>query len=142
MKKIQKIFSGILFAVVCLATVIPANAATNTFSGTLNYRLLDGSANDKYYTITANKTLKMSGSVACKSCDDITANANTTYIRCYEGTASGKGTIICKSTVKVAINEEKSFSASGTPTKSKCYMYIFKTEDDGYNLSISGQLSQ
>lgn len=144
MTKFRKIFSGILFSVICLATVIPSNAATSKFSGTLNYRLLDGSDkdNNKFYTITANTKLKMSGTASCKTCDDSSATANTTYIYCYEGDASGKGTKICGSTVKVAINESKSFSASGTPKKTKCYMYIFKTEDDGYNLSISGSLVQ
>lgn len=142
MKKFRKIIVAMSFCVICLVTVIPANAATNQFSGTLNYRLLDGSNNGKYYTITANKKLTMSGNVTCDTCSDAKASVNTTYIKCFEGSASGRGTIICSSTVKVGLHESKSFEASGTPKKTKCYMYIFKTEDDGYNLSIGGTLSQ
>ncbi len=142
MKRVQKFLCYMLFFVLCLGTVIPASAATNSFSGTLNFRLLDGSSNGKYYTISANKKLTMSGSVSCKKCASNITTPNTTYIQCFEGQASGRGETICSTTVKVGLNQVKNFSVSGTPKKTKCYMYVFKTEDDGYDLSISGTLKQ
>lgn len=87
----SKIFLLHAFFVFCLGTVIPASAATNSFSGTLNFRLLDGSSNGKYYTISANKKLTMSGSVSCKKCASNITTPNTTYIQCFEGQASGRG---------------------------------------------------
>lgn len=142
MKKIRRIFTSIVFTAICFMTVIPTSAATNQFNGSLNYRLLDGSKNGKYYTITANKKLTMSGMAYNTTYADISANPNTTYIYCYEGAASGWGTAICKATVKIGRGGTQSFSASGTPTKTKCYMYMYKTEDDGFDLSISGSLVQ
>ena len=142
MKKIRKIFTSVIFAAVCFMTVIPTSAATNQFSGSLEYRLLDGSKNNKYYTITANKKLTMSGVAYNTTYADVNASPNITYIYCYEGAASGWGTAICKDTVKVGLGGSQSFSASGISTKTKCYMYIYKVEDDGLDLSIGGSLVQ
>lgn len=80
MKKIRKIFIGTIFAMICFMTVIPTSAATQEFSGNLNYRLLDGSKNGKYYTIKANKKLTMSGVVENETFADKDAAVNTTYI--------------------------------------------------------------
>lgn len=124
--------------------VIPARATTHTFSGTLNYRVLDGSANGKYYDITPNRGLAISGTVGGLECFSSSQHINPTYITCMEGKSGGRGTILCEAIVKVGIYEEEEFYAQSVknPQTSQCYMYTYKIEDDGYDLQISGSITQ
>lgn len=144
MNLMKKVMISTLVIAICCLISLQVNAATYNFGGDLNHRVLDGSSstNNKFYNIQANKKLTISGTARNTTFADITATANTTFIRCFEGNASGKGTIICGTTVTVGLGESKSFSASGTPKKTQCYMYCYKAEDDGYDLNISGTISQ
>lgn len=57
---------GGLFATLCCAILLfgsSALASTATFSGTMNYRLIDGSSNEKQYNIDANTNVSLSGKV-------------------------------------------------------------------------------
>ena len=64
MKKIRKISNILAVAGVSLFLFsIDALAASYSFNGDLNYRVLDGSANNKYYSIGANKSITISGTV-------------------------------------------------------------------------------
>lgn len=138
----KKVISFVVLLCVCLGAANFANAATSKFSGSLDHRLLNGSDNNAFHKVIAKKKLTMSGTVNCKSCISGNAKVNPTYVECFDANTSGKGTPICKTTVNVGIYETENFSASGYPKTSKCFLYIFKVEDDGYNLWIEGTLKQ
>lgn len=139
---IRKIMICMALSVMSICTVFPVRAATYEFGGSLNYRVLDGSENNKFYDVIPNRGLSISGTVSCNSCFSSSQHINTTYILCMEGKPSGKGTEICTATVEVGIDESEDFYASGTPKTSQCYMYTHKIEDDGYNLDIDGKITQ
>jgi hypothetical protein len=119
--------------------MIPTSATSKNFSGSLNLRLLDGSKNGVYYTIPA-ASVSMKGTATVKKNDSL-GGANATYAYLYTGADSGKGTKICSTSFTLS-SGSKTFSASGKTTKSsKCYLYFFKVEDDGRDLSLSGTLN-
>lgn len=151
MKKIRKISNVLAVAGVSLFLFsVDTLAASYNFNGDLNYRLLDGSANNKYYSIGANKSITISGTVKKTGYNSSEVEQNAygqkvgvqkTYINLYEVNNSGKGTAICSTNVSVS-SGSKSFSASGTSKYSgKKYMYIYKPMNDGYDLNISGNIS-
>lgn len=144
---------GGLFATLCCAILLfgsSALASTATFSGTMNYRLIDGSSNEKYYNIDANTNVSLSGKVTVMRYDPDEAEADiyghqvgmqSTYIHLYEGRSSGRGVSVCSASVKVS-SGSKSFSASGKTSKDgDKYLYIYKGVDDGYDVSVSGTIS-
>lgn len=146
MKKIFKHKSsiGILFLGMLLSSSMVVSAATSNFEGTLNYRVLDGSTNGKYYSFDANKTLTMSGSVTIYDTTNYIGTPNTVYILCYEKTLFGQGNKICDTSVTPAYDgQAHSFYATGTTTNTsdKYYIYCHKIEDDGFDLTIKGTLS-
>ena len=81
MKKIFKHKSSfaILFLSMLLLGSMAVSAATSNFEGTLDYRVLDGSTNGKYYSFDANKTLTMSGSVTIYDTTNYIGTPNTVY---------------------------------------------------------------
>lgn len=137
-----KIFFCIAFSALSFFMILPTQAASHRFAGTLEHRVLDGSKNGIYYSITPNVGLSISGTVSCNACASHIEHVNPTYVVCMEGASSGRGKIICKATVNVGIYQSEDFTASGVPTTDQCYMYTHKTEDDGYDLAISGEITQ
>ncbi len=150
--KISRKILSVLAVTVCSISLlgIDSLAASSRIRGTLNYRVLDGSANNKFYTIGANKSIKISGSVEKigYNKNEVETNAygqkvgvQTTYLNLYEKTLSGRGNKICSDSVKVS-SGSKQFSATGKSKNSnKKYMYIYKGMNDGYDLSINGTIS-
>lgn len=120
------------------------SAKTESFSGTMKYRVLNGSSNGVYYSFDGNKSLTMSGTVKVFDTTNYGGNPNTTYICCYEKTKSGSGNKICDASVK-AYYDGTSYSFSDTGTtinkSDKYYIMCYKTEDDGFDVEISGTLS-
>lgn len=119
-------------------------AKSESFSGTMYYRVLDGSSNGKYYSFDGNKTITLSGGVKVIETSNFGGSANTTYICCYEKTGLGGGRKICEaSTVATNDGEWHNFYNTGKTinTSDKYYIYCYKVNDDGYDVSISGSLS-
>ena len=140
----------LVFSCVMIIGSVNVFAATASVSGTLNYRMLDGSANGKYYTIGSGKKVSISGTVKKTgyNSSEVEKNAygqlvgtQTTYINLYELNSSGKGVKVCGDTVKVSSGSQ-SYSASGTTAYgNKKYMYIYKPMNDGYDLRIEGSIT-
>lgn len=146
MRKIVKIKSGFLMALLTmlLFSSMVVSAKTESFSGTMNYRVLDGSSNGVYYSFDANQTLKLSGSVKVYDTTNYGGTPNTTYVCCYEKTGSGLGNLICKASVTADYDGKAyDFSDTGTTinTSDKYYIRCYKVQDDGFDVQISGTLS-
>lgn len=110
----------------------------------MEYRVLDGSANNVYYSFGANKSLTMSGSVKVYATTNYGRTPYPTYICCYEKTNSGSGNKICSASVTAKFDGNSySFSNTGkTINKSdKYYIMCYKVEDDGFDIQINGTLS-
>ena len=151
-KNICKDAVGTTMAAFALLLCLQGNvfAASYSVSGTLNYRVLDGSKNNKYYSIGKGKDITFSGTVSKTgyNSSEVEVNAygnkvgtQTTYINLYEQTNSGKGVKLCGDSVKVS-DGSKSFKATGkSQYANKKYVYIYKPMNDGYDLKISGKIS-
>ena len=146
MRKIVKIKSGFLIALLTmlLFSSMVVSAKTESFSGTMNYRVLDGSSNGVYYSFDANQTLTLSGTVKVYATTNYGGTPNTTYVCCYEKTGAGSKKLICSASVK-AYNDGNAYEFSGTGTtintSDKYYIMCYKIEDDGFDVQISGTLS-
>lgn len=146
MRKILKRKSGFCIALLTmlLFSSMVVSAKTESFSGTMNYRVLDGSSNGVYYSFDGKKTLKMSGTVKVYDTTNYGGTPNTTYVCCYEKTGSGSGNLICDASVTAYYDGTSySFSDTGTTinTSDKYYIMCYKIEDDGFDVKISGTLS-
>ena len=125
-------------------------AASYKIEGSLHYRLLDGSENNKCYTIGANKNVVIAGRVEVSGYNaaEVETNAygqkvstQTTYINLYESNSSGKGVKVCGDTVKVSSGSIAYVASGTTQFANKKYMYIYKPMNDGYDLEINGSIS-
>ena len=112
--------------------------------------MLDGSENNKCYTIGANKNVVIAGRVEVSGYNaaEVETNAygqkvstQTTYINLYESNSSGKGVKVCGDTVKVSSGSIAYVASGTTQFANKKYMYIYKPMNDGYDLEISGSIS-
>lgn len=146
MRKILERKDGfcIVFLTMLLFSSMVVSAKTESFSGTMNYRVLDGNSNGVYYSFDGNKTLTMSGTVKVYDTTNYGGMPNTTYVCCYEKTGSGAGNLICDASVKAYYDGTSyGFSDTGTTINSSDMYYImcYKIEDDGFDIEISGTLS-
>lgn len=140
-KKHRFCFALLLTLLICSMNV---SAKSEDFSGTMYYRVLDGSSNGKYYSFNKGETLTMSGTVKVIDTTNYGGTPNATYIYCYEKTSSGKSKEICSDSVTAYYdNTFYNFYATGTTenTSDKYYIMCFKYEDDGFDVEIKGKLS-
>lgn len=133
----------LVFSIMLLSPMV-VSASSHTFEGTMYYRVLNGSANNRYYSFSANKTMTLSGSVKVIDTDNYGGTPSTTFVCCYEKTDSGSGNKICEDSV-VAYYDGNfySFYDTGTTinTSDKYYIMCYKNEDDGFDIQISGTIS-
>ena len=146
MKKILNRKSNFILALLMMLVFssMAVSAKTEYFSGTMDYRVLDGSSNNVYYSFEANESLTMSGSVKVYDTTNFGGPAYPTTICCYEKTKSGQGNKICSASVTAKFDGKSySFSNTGkTINKSdKYYIYCYKVNDDGHNIQVDGTLS-
>ena len=142
--KINKSYLCILLLVMLLTSSMTVAAQSETFGGTMYYRVLDGGENGIYYSFMGGKIMTLAGSVRVIDTTNFNGTPNTTYIGCYEETGSGSGNLICEDSVRAYYdNTDYRFYAVGTTinTSDKYYILCYKIEDDGFDIAISGSIA-
>lgn len=134
--KLFSLFIGLTFM---LLFIMPTFAYSNSYdySFTMNYRVVDGSANGQFYSLNSGKA-KIEGYT--KIIDSVTGalgpyDINYTLYKSVFGPDPSYGTI------NGGIDTSFSGTFSGTITKSdKYYLLIWKVEDDGHDVRGAGKL--
>jgi hypothetical protein len=131
-----KLLSIGIIGFLALIMAIPALAASNSYSFTMNYRVVDGSANGQFHTLKSG-TASIRGSHYQYSAEPNSVGPNPVNYQLYNKT-SGNSFGIVKST-PTTDGSSKSFSGSysGLGGGTSYYLFIWRT-DDGRNIKGSG----
>ena len=132
-----KLFSVIILGLLALVMATPAitQAASNSYSFTLNYGVVDGSKNGQFYNLKKG-TAKLSGKQYQYANDPNPVGPNTIYYQLRNKTSGNSfGTTSARGT-----NTSVSGSFSGLGGGTSYYLYIWRT-DDGRDMKGSGTVS-
>ncbi|MGM0865409.1 MAG: hypothetical protein ACQEWF_12105 [Bacillota bacterium] len=136
----SKFFS---FAVVCLlalVTAVPTLAASNSFSFSMSYRVVDGSANGQFHNLKSGSA-KINGSHRIFSSDSGAVGPNTVYYQLYNKTSGNSFGVVSSTPTKDGLLKNFSGTYSGLGGGTSYYLLIYKQADDGRNVKGSGTVS-
>lgn len=139
----QKILSVFLIIFMLSIMALPALANTSNWAFTMYYRVVDGSANGQFHSMTAG-SMSLSGNVWAFSKDPgAVPSPYTIYISIYES-VFGPDRYVGQSAVTPSDTLFEDAPVSGTygnQNAGSYYLFIYKASDDGWNVSGSGTLT-
>lgn len=126
---------------ICFMMLLPsfALAASSKYSFTMNYRVVDGSANGIYHSLSKGKAyIEGMQRVASKDKGHVPKPYTVNYTL-YNKTSGNKFGNVAKTPPDSGSNAVAG-SYSGLGGGTKYYLLIWKTEDDGFNITGDGSV--
>lgn len=137
----QKVFSFFIVGLLLVSFAIPAYAATSSYSFTMSFRVVDGSANKEFHKLDKG-SVSISGSHRVSSSGDGARDTplQLNYQLCNKTSGNCFGTV--KATpradgTRTYVNGTYSGLGGGT----NYYLFIYRNGTDGHTISGSGTLS-
>ncbi|WP_242246543.1 hypothetical protein [Bacillus cereus group sp. BfR-BA-01523] len=132
-----KIFSIITALTLMTCFAIPTLAASSSYSFKMDYRVVDGSKNKQFHTLSKG-SVYINGSAYVYSTD---GGAMGPYDVKYTLYRSAWGSDPSYGTVNGGINKSFSGAYSVDTNSNEYYLFIWKTNDDGQNVKGNGKIS-
>lgn len=136
----QKVFSFFIVGLLLVSFAIPAYAATSSYSFSMSFRVVDGSANKEFHKLDKG-SVSISGTHRVSSSGDgAYSPLQLNYQLCNKTSGNCFGTV--KATPRA---DGKSSIVSGTYSGlgggTNYYLLIYRNGTDGHTISGSGKLA-
>ncbi|MEB6551428.1 hypothetical protein MXL46_20680 [Heyndrickxia sporothermodurans] len=133
----NKIFTIIIMSFITFVAVLPSisMAATNRWSFTMEFRVVDGSKNGQFMTLSKG-TADFEGTHKISSSKQGAVGPNKVNYQLYNKTTGNSFGIITDTPSKTAHSFWGTFTGLGGGTK--YYLFIWRGADDGHTISGSG----
>lgn len=135
-----KILSLVFILMFTMVMAIPTLAASNSYSYTMNFRVVDGSANGKFFNLSQGDAW-IEGYQRQYSSDPGAVGPNTIHYQLYNKTSGNSFGDVTSFAPTDGSNRSFSGKYTGLGGGTSYYLFIWKAADDGRNVDGVGTVS-